>query len=245
MKFGSANVGNLRLGSAQATRAYLGSTLAWDAILALQPALWLSDTGSDPSIWPDMSGNGRHAIQVSSTNQPAIITGGLNGRQVRRFDGVNDYFDHPLAINGGNNTIYVVGKKSGGSSYSYFFEASDAGSPVSTFIFARFYGNANWGSYSQGAGYISSGVEASTFTLMQSRYDGSSIQLRTNGGGLVTSSGALYGGDGVYRNGIGAFGPGIDPLNGEIAEILVFPTPHSDTVRQSVEAYLNAKWAIY
>jgi hypothetical protein len=29
--------------------------------LSPAPALWLSDTGSDASVWPDLSGNGRNA----------------------------------------------------------------------------------------------------------------------------------------------------------------------------------------
>jgi hypothetical protein len=58
--------------------------------LSLSPALWLSDTGSNPAQWDDLSGNGRHATQAIGANQPAIVTGALNGRQVRRFDGVDD-----------------------------------------------------------------------------------------------------------------------------------------------------------
>ena len=59
--------------------------------LSLSPALWLSDTGSDPSVWPDLSGNGRNATQATSTQRPAIVTGAQNGRQVRRFDGTDDF----------------------------------------------------------------------------------------------------------------------------------------------------------
>lgn len=59
--------------------------------LSLSPALWLNDTGSDPSVWTDISGNGRNAVQGNVGNRPAIITNALNGKQVRRFDGVDDY----------------------------------------------------------------------------------------------------------------------------------------------------------
>jgi len=46
--------------------------------LSLSPALWLSDTGSDASVWPDISGNGRNATQAVALNHPAIVTGALN-----------------------------------------------------------------------------------------------------------------------------------------------------------------------
>jgi hypothetical protein len=58
---------------------------------SLSPALWLNDTGSDASVWTDISGNGRNAVQATGANQPSIVTGAINGRQVRRFDGVDDY----------------------------------------------------------------------------------------------------------------------------------------------------------
>lgn len=67
--------------------------------LSLAPALWLNDTGSDPSVWTDISGNGRDAVQGNVGNRPAIITNALNGKQVRRFDGVDDYLITATASN--------------------------------------------------------------------------------------------------------------------------------------------------
>jgi hypothetical protein len=58
--------------------------------LSLNPALWLSDTGSNAAQWDDISGNGRNATQPTGVQQPAIVTNAQNGRQVRRFDGSND-----------------------------------------------------------------------------------------------------------------------------------------------------------
>ena len=55
--------------------------------LTLGPALWLDDSGSDPSVWTDKSGNGYDASQGTTSAQPQIIANALNGRQVRRFDG--------------------------------------------------------------------------------------------------------------------------------------------------------------
>ena len=76
-------------------------------------ALWLSDTGSDPSQWDDLSGNGRNATQATPANQPAIISAGLNGRQVRRFDGSNDWLSFvagSIGQNASGVTIIAVYK---------------------------------------------------------------------------------------------------------------------------------------
>jgi hypothetical protein len=35
------------------------------------------------------------------------------------------------------------------------------------------------------------------------------------------------------------------PLNGDIAEILIYSTALADADRTAVEAYLNAKWGVY
>lgn len=41
----------------------------------------------------DKSGNSRHAIQSSASSQPSLISGGLNGKNIIRFDGSNDYLN--------------------------------------------------------------------------------------------------------------------------------------------------------
>jgi hypothetical protein len=82
-----------------------------DPVLSLAPALWLSDTGSNAAQWDDISGNGRHATQAVGANQPSIVTGAINGRQVRRFDGVDDtmqFASLDIAKNVPGLTIYAV-----------------------------------------------------------------------------------------------------------------------------------------
>jgi len=79
--------------------------------LTFNPALWLSDTGSNAAQWDDLSGNSRHATQAVGANQPAIVTNALNSRQVRRFDGSSDFFtisDRALLRNIAGATIFSV-----------------------------------------------------------------------------------------------------------------------------------------
>ena len=76
--------------------------------LSLSPALWLADSGANPDLWPDLSGHGRDA--VAQGTQPAVISNGLNGKQVRDFSGVRGFlFPRPLSL----ASIFVVQRPQG------------------------------------------------------------------------------------------------------------------------------------
>lgn len=59
--------------------------LVFSLVLSLasgQPLLWFSAsnlTGSPVSVWPDISGNGYSAIQANATQQPTLLSTGMNG----------------------------------------------------------------------------------------------------------------------------------------------------------------------
>lgn len=54
-------------------------------------ALWL-DASDQPEAgaWRDKSGNGRHATQVATNNQPALVQNVIASRPALDFDGIND-----------------------------------------------------------------------------------------------------------------------------------------------------------
>lgn len=78
--------------------------------------LWLGTTGASAATWPDLSGNANDAVQATGANQPAIVTGEVNGKQVRRFDGSNDFFTYTSGIPMGDFTIILAYKCPGFSS---------------------------------------------------------------------------------------------------------------------------------
>lgn len=91
----------------QPFRAFGGAAAPFSP-LSLSPTLWLDDTGQDTAIWTDLSGHGRHWTSATATERPAIIPDALNGRQVRRFDGTNDWMSWPeTAV----RSVFVVYKK--------------------------------------------------------------------------------------------------------------------------------------
>ena len=93
------------IGSAARRRG--GESESFD-LLPYTPTIWLSDTGSDPAEWTDLSGNSRHATQSTSTRCPSIQSSIVNGRQVRRFDGNDDKLNIPATINFSAGMIFLV-----------------------------------------------------------------------------------------------------------------------------------------
>lgn len=223
--------------------------------LSLSPALWLSDTGSDASVWPDISGNGRNATQAVALNQPAIVTGVLNGRQVRRFDGATDYLAtaaNSPALSGGVE-IFVVEKHPGfgGNGFGRIVEigtaeivyivnatTSDAASYrlVSGALFAK-------NSAANSATVDTWRVAAISFNLGNLS---SGATHRVNGassaGSGVDSTSSIPAANSIFHIGNR---PTLDrAFAGDIAEILIFPTALSTTNRQLVERYLGNKYGI-
>lgn len=221
--------------------------------LSLSPALWLSDTGSDPSVWPDLSGNGRHAVQATGASQPAIVTGELNGRQVRRFDGGDWFetsvvpFDWCAAV-----TIFWITKAIGHCIQieSHNFNANAA------FIVSSEPGGFNLAGLNTGYGYsIAQEYESTT-----GDFHVCSSVLNTD---LETNEAVIYR-DGIERtvsrpwwntNSLGGFasnsvfigcrdGAGYFML-GDMAEIIIYPYALDAFKRQSVERFLNLKWLLY
>ena len=226
--------------------------------LSLSPSLWLGDTGADPSVWPDLSGNSRDATQATAANQPAIISASLNGRQVRRFDGINDIIKTAATglglVAGENFTWFAVMRATG----------ADQPSPASRAI--QFEATSNQFSpmlttrpYNQGAVWsgevtralvadqtISFGsIGTNDTALMVIR--GISTQFRAYKNG-TSSSPVNYNGTsfGATRSsGIFSLGGSDFKYKGDIAELLVFSTALSDADRGSVQNYLNVKYSIY
>ena len=75
----------------------------------------ISLSGSEVTQWNDLSGNGHHATQGTSTRRPLSGTRTLNGLNVLDFDGSNDFLIHngiasSFAGEDKPFTIFQVGK---------------------------------------------------------------------------------------------------------------------------------------
>lgn len=65
---------------------------------------------NDPVVPQDISGNGRHAVQATSSFKPTLKTAIVNGKSVYRLDGVDDFFAIPDMSGLTGLTAYMVFK---------------------------------------------------------------------------------------------------------------------------------------
>lgn len=230
-------------------------TTAFDP-LSLSPALWLSDSGSDVSIWPDISGNNRHALQATTASQPDIISSARNGRQVRRFNGTTDRFSGTAT-----NLIQTT------SAASFFIVAkADTDAGLYTTLIATPTNATPWGiGLSKDGSYLNVTFGSSStfyrgrfqtlaygsYQLICVQYAGANPSLsnaysaRYNSTAKTLNSAGPYVAYAATNWAVGSAADGSTRLKGDIAEIIVFPSALSLANLQAVEAYLNAKWAIY
>lgn len=222
--------------------------------LSLAPALWVTDTGSDPSVWTDMSGNGRHAVQATGANQPSIVTNVINGRQVRRFNATSTFLVPPnfsldnftvfSAIYPKNTspepaykTIFSIGSTSASSARDVLFNTSNV-SGVTTLDVQR----------SNGSTFPTAKVTTSnlSFQIASGKFTGTELIAYVNNGTRNTVATTITGtSDNLPAIGaVKQFGGTGFFYEGDIAEIIVYPTNLSDFNCLRVERYLSKKYNI-
>lgn len=194
--------------------------------------------------WEDQSGSGRHVTQSTSGARPSYRTGVANGQPGLLFDGSNDTLilagdDYaPTAL-----TLYIVEVSTGdgcyaGSAYAsrnnqirigesganalsfYVSDPSVAQAVSSTFSVSR--GSPHlvvckWSN--PGVAFWENGAAKGTGSFSRSNYRVGAIGRLASLGGLT--------------------------LNGHILEFVLYSTAQSDADRALVEAYLNARYALY
>ena len=210
--------------------------------------LWLDASAitglvdSDPvGTWSDLSGNGNDATQATESKKPTYKTNIQNGKQVVRFDGVDDFLKtvtfsalaQPLTIllackytdNDAGQYIF-----SGNTDVECVFKAND---PTVDKIGMR------WPT-DQAVGDTLSGTVLRQYTAV---FNGGSSYYRYNGGNQ--SANVAIGAGTAAAFTIGAAQAGAVSLNGDIAEVIVYSSTLSGSDLSLVESYLNSKWAIY
>jgi hypothetical protein len=220
-------------------------------------ALWLSDTGSDTSVWPDLSGNARNVTQSVSASRPSIVANAINGRQVRRFDGSNDTLTNASAAILRNVTGWsVFAVATNGSDYTtdrFLCQVTTQNSlsravvtTVQTTGVARTGGrrlSTNSFAGADGTSAVSgnriwSAVANHSTRTITGWIDGT--QFGTNASWLTSGSTDNDGG-GLY---IGANLFGASLWSGDMAEIVVVESAASLSLRQQIEGYLAHKWGL-
>ena len=225
-------------------------TPVWTPLLISGCSLWLDASDSSSitlssgavSQWNDKSGNARHFSQSNSTYRPTVSSAAQNGRDVVVFDGTNDHLTASSYTVSNTSTFFIVTKQSSLKDV-VLIGRSDAQRQG----LRENYGSAGnysayWGNDLTSSGTSSNFTVAHMVTMRVNSSSGfewwrDSVSVGTNATGPAESTFA--------PTQIPAMSGVTYPqhlLNGWVAEVIIYNSALSTADRQTVEAYLQAKW---
>jgi hypothetical protein len=217
------------------------------------------DDGTAVRIWSDQSGNGYDATQSTTAARPTYIASGLNGLPVVRFDGTDDN----LALSGGalgmlrnvaGATVFLVVKYPANSTAMFPFAIrTNATTPRIQMLqsSANKFQTAGRRLDADTTITLTSTQSVTTNAVIQTAFadyqntilrqfingtiDGENLSFQTSGNTSDTDSNAIS---------IGATAVPSFPLNGDIAEIIVYNRALNTSELSQVHRYLSRKWGI-
>ena len=215
--------------------------------------LWLDawkgiTAASGVSKWEDQSGSGNHAVQATASYQPTYITDELNDNPVVRFTEGEKYLSHPSILTNDYTAFYVLKLTESQEKLLYYYHAGIINSGDLGFFAEAKYLSASeggwgsvgkwpsWGSYARTSKEYPTPEEWRIHTHQPEKLykNGTEVEYEriddVHAGGLIT---------------IGSRSDHMLYFVGDIAEILVYNRILSDSEREFVETYLNAKYDIY
>jgi alpha-tubulin suppressor-like RCC1 family protein len=207
--------------------------------------LWLNaeagvtkDINNFVSGWSDQSAAGNSSVQLTLANEPRYVASVLNGKPVIRFNGSSAFMDGSLSL-GTQVSVFAVASSgpNGGykriisNEFNLFMGTGSDGK------FATFYGNGS----SWGAGAASHGttLTAGQYYILESINDGTDSAF-VNGFLVDSRSNAMSAFTDGYE--LGRY-PGGQYWDGDLVEILVYDRALTPAERQTVEGYLNRRYA--
>lgn len=224
--------------------------------------------GSNVVRWADQSANGNDATQTAldPVHQPTRVTSALHGHSILRFGPYPTEADY-LSLT--NNTldltsglsIFIVAKNAVRKDYNGLFRIGPAGSPFNASSDLELFWNQSGSTVNSGyAEYVSNrgtgsvgqqelGPGATPPVGSYYIYDviatPSTAQMRINTTNAPTVFGTPFAPLAVNWAAIGVgYGGGLQSLNGDIAEIVIYNTNLSASQRDNVWAYLEGKYAL-
>jgi hypothetical protein len=214
----------------------------------------LASTAADAGIaqWDDSSGNGRHLTQETSGKRPTKKAAVLNGHDVARFSGAASP----------NNNVLSLGAAGPGmtdpSSLSIFAVVKSAATGAQTVVSTRSSSN-GWVLRITSTLFAHITRTPNITDTLDNTGDWNIIELvrsslgaKLGHNGTMPSSATTLSGypPASTRFDVGgeanasASDPKDNPLNGDIAELIVYSAAVSDSDREDLEQYLIAKYAL-
>lgn len=197
--------------------------------------LWVhgdTETAGALASWMDQSGNANHLTQAVGAAQPMVVASVIDGHNVVRFDGINDFLESPSVTLSIRTEFFVI-KKNGAAGNSYHGIISQAMGD-----FYQLYVPSTFNSYI-GVNRDHLTTFDSSFTLIRRVISASSVNVFKNG--VAGTAGSHSGGSLSSLMYVGAF-PGNGYSNADIAEIIIYNTDLSASDITDVEDYLNTKY---
>lgn len=213
--------------------------------------LWLNDTSSkwqestritpavldtDPvGAWDDASGQGNHALQATVGARPTLKLAIQNGRPVVRFDGVDDFLGTVVltlptaftAIIVYANRVNVNGTLLGLTTGGTLLQRN-----------ATFFPNVAEASMT-----AISTLNVHNILTMRYDYTADTYAHWMDGTADVTDA-TVRTYLGAVLLGLGSRSSGVEPLAGDIAEVVLYNRLLSTAERQTVERALGARWGV-
>lgn len=194
--------------------------------------LWLrADLGvtiaTGVSSWKDQSGNGNDVTQITGSKQPSLVTGVINGHPIARFAAASTQILSCASFSGigagTNPCIFTVAALTDGAANMCPVEiANTTKSSVVNMERAAgtLYARAVYATVGQ---KLASNLMGSTaFHRFDVRGEPTQVVLSIDSTEYTTATGGSYGmNKAVTQASVGAFVDGVEPLTGDIAEVVV------------------------
>lgn len=201
--------------------------------------------GTAVSEWRDKSGNNRHATQVTAANRPVYTTGGLNGKPVVTFDGVNDFLS-PSAFTGSRiQSSAVVVATTAPTTDQHILDESNS-IAYGGGLLLRFVSTSKVRYWAQDA----SPITDSTTSVTSGAYN-IAVGVESTSSRILALNGTIEATVTPGTSARNAANPRIGtsvlfglPFKGSLSEIVIAATNLSTTDRQKLEGYLAWKWGL-
>lgn len=244
------------------TPVQLGSSLAlW---LDANDAGTITLNGGTVSQWSDKSGNGWHMSQATAANQPAYVTGGLNGKPVIRTDGADRLQNtttslfrdvgaatwvavakYPVARGQGNAALLMCSRGDANNSARLILTANPSPDGPFMGVAGRRLDADGFQTATSSTARI---VDTWFLEVGQANYSAAQANHWTNGTQDLTGAAFQTAGNSSDTDplSVNVFGSTniLAPAGTEIAEGIAIEGPLSTEDRQKIEGYLAHKWGL-
>ena len=218
-------------------------------------------TGSTVSSWADQSGNNNTATSLTGF-EPSYVSAAINSLPAIRFvaAGTTMKIVDSTSLQPNTMSIFAVFKRQAGSVADAkiivrpYDTAETWGAPIMAWgLAARNAGTDNLVFHINTAATLSSSDTTATFNdntlyVAATVFDSANKTFFMNGAAAAVNNGAAAGNIDNSQTGQSIWlgsSPGGEYFDGDLAELIIYGAALSTDERKRIEAYLNARYAIY